>query len=273
MALAGQPETSKDKKTVIIFLIGLLVVGVIIVTLFQTGPTGLMDLIKRVFKYLLILGLLGLVLYIVLWFFKKPKEDLVENNKKDIIEAGMLSKPPMLKDIYFTGDKEHGEFRLGKIVGYCQLMSYKDLDILAGLTAEQIELMEQKGEVPSDYIIYEDCFIFKTLPFPFSIFEQPKVLRTLENEHSQLIGNVKVYAVSAISKYGFVWPNRAHLDIARIDIAVIREAWRGGIHQFLKDFVSITQNAVGLDAEYKKSLDQRKLLKIPTQMSQEESHR
>lgn len=89
-------------------------------------------------------------------------------------------------------------------------------------------------------------------------------MRTFEDEHSQLIGDVKVYAVSVISKFSYYWPNRAFLDVVRIDIAVIREAWRGGIHQFLKDMVSINQRAVGLDSEHQKGIDNRKLLKIPS---------
>jgi hypothetical protein len=88
-----------------------------------------------------------------------------------------------------------------------------------------------------------------------------------------MIGDVKVYGVSIIKKYDVYWPNRAHLDIARIDIGVIREAWRGQVHQFLKDAVSIQQRAVGLDADFKKRLDERKLLKIPSPLGEEESRR
>jgi len=184
-----------------------------------------------------------------------------------------MSKPPMVKDLYFNGDKEHGEFRVGTIVGYCQLHSYKELDMLASMSKEQIAAMEAKGEVPSQYLIKEDCFVFKKMPPPFSVFEQPKVLRTLEDEHSQMIGDVKVYGVSMLKKFGYYWPNRAHLDIARIDIGVIREAWRGQVHQFLKDQVSIQQRAVGLDSEFKKDMDSKKLLKIPSPLGEDSSRR
>jgi len=79
-----------------------------------------------------------------------------------------------------------------------------------------------------------------------------------------LIGDVKVYGVSMVRKYDYYWTNRAFLDIVRIDIAVIREAWRGLIHQYLKDSVAINQRAVGLDSEFRKDLDMRKMLKMPT---------
>ncbi|MBR9700910.1 hypothetical protein GOV11_03530 [Candidatus Woesearchaeota archaeon] len=266
----GQPESRKDKSTVIILLVGVLILMVVGYTLWQGGVGGVTDLIGRLLKWAVVLILFGVVIFIVMKILQKPKIDLVENDRKDMIEAGVLSKPPMVKDLYFTGDKEHGEFRVGKIIGYVQLQSYKDLDILAGLTPEHIAELDRQGKVPANYIIKEDVFIFKTLPFPFSFFEEAKVLRTLEDEHSQLIGDVKVYGVSMIKKYSTYFPNRAHLDIARIDIAIIREAWRGQIHQFLRDMVSITQNAVGLDAQYKKELDQRKLLKLPTPLGNQE---
>ena len=265
----GQPESRSDNKKIIWIIITLALAVILVYTYIQSGSQGLNDVLKQFLKYALIAAVVGLILFAVMRFLRKPKVDLVENDRQDIIDAGIQSKPPMVGDLYFTGDKEHGEFRVGKIIGYCQLQSYKDMDLIAGLTATQLAELEERGEIPSEYIIKEDCFIFKRTPFPFSIFESPKVIRTLEDEHSQLIGDVKIYGVSMVKKYNYYWPNRAHLDIARIDIGVIREAWRGQIHQFLKDMVSINQRAVGLDSEFKKELDKRKLLKIPSPLGEE----
>jgi len=270
MATQGQPETRKDRSMIIWVFVGIIIILIAVYTLWTGGTAGLTSLLWTFAKWIVVAAIVGLIVFVVMKIFQKPKVDLVENDRKDIIEAGILSKPPMVRDLYFTGDKEHSEFKVGKIIGYCQLQSYKDLDILAGLTPRQIEELEKQGKIPAEYIIKEDCFVFKTLPSPFSVFEEAKVLRTLEDEHSQLIGDVKVYGVSMIKKYNYFYPNRAHLDIARIDIAVIREAWRGQVHQFLRDMVSITQNAVGMDADYKKSMDQRKLLKIPSPLGNQE---
>jgi hypothetical protein len=273
MAKESQPETRSEKGKIITIGVIVIIGAILVYTYLTVGSQGFSIIVKRVITYSIIVFILGLIVWVVLRILRKPKIDLVENDRQDIIDAAIQSKPPMVKDLYFTGDKDHGEFRVGKIIGYCQLHSYKDLDLIAGLTSVQLRDLESQGKLPSDYIIKEDCFVFKRLPFPLSIFEQPKVLRTLEDEHSQLIGDVKIYGVSMIRKFGMYWPNRAHLDIARIDIGVIREAWRGQVHQFLKDAVSIQQRAIGLDSGYKKSLDQRKLLKIPSPMGEEESRR
>ena len=269
----GQPESRGEKKNIIVVVIAVILIIILIYTYVTSGSAGLSAVIKRFIIYAIIAAVVGLIIWVVLKILQKPRVDLVANDHEDIVNAGMMSKSPMVNDLYFTGDKEHGEFRVGSIIGYCQLQSYKDLDLIAGLTQAQIEEMEQKDQVPAQYIIREDCFIFKRLPFPLSVFEKPKVLRTLEDEHSQMIGDVKVYGVSMIRKFGYYWPNRAHLDIARIDIGVIREAWRGQIHQFLKDAVSIQQRAVGLDADFKKRLDERKLLKIPSPLGEESERR
>jgi hypothetical protein len=271
--MASQPESQGDKNRIIWVVVAFIAIALAGYVFFTSGAEGLSAVIKRILTYAILLAILGLVVWVVMKIMQKPKIDLVENDRKDIIDAGMQSKPPMLRDLYFTGDREHSEFRIGRIIGYCQLQSYKEIDLLANLTDAQIAEMEKQNKIPSEYIIKEDCFVYKKFPFPFSLFEQPKVLRTLEDEHSQLIGDVKVYAVSMIKKYDYYWPNRAHLDIARIDIGIIREAWRGQIHQFLKDSVSIQQRAVGLDSEFKKDLDQRKLLKIPSPLGEEASRR
>jgi len=269
--VAGQPETVHEKKGVIVIGVVLIVVAIVIYTLVTSGTTGLGVLIHKILTYIIIAVIIGLIVWVVLKILQKPKVDLVALEKKNIIDAGILSKPPMLKDLYVTGDKEHGEFRLGKIVGYCQIQSYKDLNKIAELRDEDIAELEKKGIDPSNYIIKEDCFIFKRMPWPFSIFEQPKVLRVLEDEHSQLIGDVKIYAVSLIQKYGYYWPNQAFLDVARIDTSIIREAWRGQIHEFLKDMVSIAKRSSGLDSDHRKSLEQRKLLKVPSPLGETET--
>ena len=270
---SGQPESRSEKSRIIWVGVAVVALVIIIYTWFTSGQTGIDAMIGSFIKYALIAAIAGLILWVVLKIMRKPKIDLVENDRQDIIDAATLSKPPMVRDLYFTGDREHGEFRVGSIIGYCQLQSYKDLDLIAGLTKQQLEQMEQQGRIPSEHIIKEDVFVFKRMPFPMNLFEQPKVFRCLEDEHSQLIGDVKIYAVSMVKKFGYYWPNRAHLDIARIDIGVIREAWRGQIHQFLKDSVAINQRAVGLDSEFKKELDHRKLLKIPSPLGEESSRR
>ena len=271
MAGPSQPESAKDRNKVVIFIVVFALAGLAVWVFLTSGAAGLGASIKKFLIWTIILAVIGMIVWAVMKWLQKPKVDLVENDRQDIIDAAVQSKPPMVKDLYFTGDKEHGEFRVGRIIGYCQLQSYKDLDLLAGLSSAELAQMERDGKIPSEYIIKEDCFVYKRWAFPFSLFEEAKVFRCFEGEHGQLIGDVKIYAVSLLKKYGYYFPNRAHLDIARIDIGVIREAWRGQIHQFLKDMVSINQRAVGLDSEFKKDLDHRKLLKIPAPYAEPES--
>lgn len=271
LADSGQPETKGEKNKVVLVIVVLILAIILAYVWYSSGSSGVTAIIKKWIIYVIIAAVIGLIVFAVMKYLQVPRIDLVENDRQDIIDAAILSKPPMLRDLYLTGDKEHSETRLGRLIGYCQLQSYKELDVLAGLTKPQVEEMEEQGKIPSEYIIKEDCFVFKKFPFPFSLFEAPKVLRVLEDEHSQLIGDVKVYAVSIIKKFDYYWPNRAHLDIARIDIGVIREAWRGQVHQFLKDAVTIQQRATGMDPEFKKDMDKRKLLKIPSPMGESES--
>jgi len=267
----AQPETRSDKSRIILVGVILIFVVLVIYQLFTAGFNGVQSFIWSIVKWALVLTAIGLVVWVVMKLLQKPKIDLVEADRQNIIDAGMLSKPPMMKDLYFTGDKEHGEFRVGQIIGYCQLQRYKDLNKISSLSTEDLSELRKQGIDPAQYVIKEDCFIFKRFGFPMNLFEQPKVLRTLEDEHSQLVGDVKVYAVSMIKKYSYYWPNRGHLDIARIDHAVIKEAWRGQIHEFLKDMVAISQRSVGLDAEHRKELENRKLLKIPSPLGEQES--
>lgn len=272
----GQPETGADKRKAIILIIIVLFAGICIYTYARYGFLGFKDFISRILTWMIVLAVFGGIVYLVFKILQRPKVDLVATTMNDIIDAGTYSKPPMLKDIYFTGDREHGEFKVGKIIGYCQIQSYKDLNKISELTVEQIAKFQRDARAkgmewdPSNFLIPEDCFIWKKMMWPFSLFEQPKVLRVLEDEHSQLVGDVKIFAVSMIKKYGYYWPNRAYLDIARVDHAIIKEAWRGHIHEFLKDEVAIARRSVGMDASHQKALEERKLLKIPSPLGEQE---
>ncbi len=249
MALTD-PSEKKNKQALLLGLVVLIVI--IIYSIATKGTQGIIAVIKSIFYTLLWVGIvLAIAFAVYKIFFEKKEVNLVANDKQAIINAGMLCKPPFLKDLYFTGDKEHGEARIGRIVGYCQIQSYE---------------RAQEGEA-----IPEDCFIFKTQRFPFSLFEEAKVFRCLPEEHSELVGDVKIYAISPIEKYGYFFPNQTFLNVRRIDVSIVSEAYRGQIHEVLKDLVTITKRAAGMDSEHLKTIESRKLLKIPTSLSEEES--
>ena len=267
----GIAEGRQEKSKIV--LIGVIFVIVMIVgyTLYTAGTAGVGDLIKKALKIIMWVAILGGLIFVVFKILQKPKVDLVARGIDDIVQAGMLSKPPMIRDLYFTGDKEHSEFRVGKVVGYCMIQSYKDLNKIAELTEEQIKKLEKEGKKPSDFIVNESCFIFKKMGFPFSLFEKPKVLRVLEKEHSQLIGDVKIYAVSMVRRYGYYWTNKAYIDVAQIDVSIIREAWRGYTEEFLRDMVDLSRLLLGMNAPHQTEMQQRKLLKIPSPMGEQET--
>lgn len=96
------------------------------------------------------------------------------------------------------------------------------------------------------------------------------MLRVKPHEHSQLVGDVRIYAISPIYKYGYYFPNHTFLNVRRIDQSVVKEAYRGQLKETMTDLVTITKRASGLDSEQTKSLEHRKLLKIPTGMGETE---
>jgi len=249
MAL-NDPGEKKSKQFLILGIAAFIII--LIWAIYTNGALGFKAVLSMMVKTLIWLAIiLGIVFAIYKIFFEKGEVNLIANDKQSIIDAGKLCKPPLLRDIFLTGDHEHGEAKLGHIIGYCQIQSYQDA---------------AKG-----IAIPEDCFIFKTQVFPFSLFEESKVIRCLPHEHTDLVGDVKIYAISPIEKYGYFWPNHTFLNVRRIDQSVVKEAYRGQIHEVMTDLVSITKKSAGLDSEQNKMIDQRKLLKIPSSLDETES--
>jgi len=248
MALTDPSEKKTRSFAVLSVIVFILI---IIYAIFTKGPMGVRAVISTILWICVwIAVLLAIVFAVYKIFFEKKEINLIANDKQSIINAGRLCKPPLLRNLYFTGDKEHGEAKIGRIIGYAQIQSYQEAD---------------KGRA-----MPEDCFVFKTSRFPFSLFEEAKVFRCFPSEHSELVGDVKIYAISPIEKFGYFFPNHVFLNIRRIDASVVKEAYRGLIHETFKDLVTINKRAIGLDSEQIKSMEGRKLLKIPNSMSESE---
>ena len=244
------PSEKKSRNFLVLAVIVLILI--IVYAVWTKGPLGFKAVVTTILWICVwVTILLGIVFAIYKIFFEKKEINLIANDKQSIISAGRLCKPPLLRNLYFTGDKEHGEAKIGHIIGYCQIQSYQEA---------------HKGRA-----VPEDCFIFKTSAFPFSLFEESKVFRCFPNEHSELVGDVKIYAISPIEKFGYYFPNHVFLNVRRIDESVVKEAYRGQLHEVMKDLVSITKRASGLDSEQMKSIESRKLLKIPSSMEEQES--
>lgn len=241
-----------EKKTRHFVVLGVIVFILIVVYAIATkGALGFKAVLSTVMQVVIwLVIIMGIAFAIYKIFFEKKEINLVANDKQAIIDAGKICKPPLLKGLWFTGDKEHGEAKMGNIIGYCQIQSYEDAD---------------KGLAQP-----EDCFIFKTSKFPFSLFEESKVFRCFPHEHSELIGDCKVYCISAISKFGYYFPNHTFLNIRRIDQSVVKEAYRGLVLQTLQDLSVISKRATGLDSEHLKNLEGRKLLQIPSSLGEQE---
>ena len=121
MALTDPAE--KRKRQFIIFSV-VIFVCIILYAVWTRGPLGVRAVFSMIIKTTLwLLVLLGIVFAIYKIFFEKREINLVANDKQAIINAGKLCKPPLLRDLFFTGDKEHGEAKIGKIIGYCQIQS------------------------------------------------------------------------------------------------------------------------------------------------------
>ena len=237
-------EDVQTKKKVITLLVILLLIGIVIYSWFTSGGAGVKAIIMNIIKILIVIAIIIIVAFLVYKiFFSKTQIDVVEVEKQNLIKAGLTLKPVFLNNLYIAGDREHGRAKVGSIKGFTQIQSYAD--------AEQGKSID------------EDIFIFKQTSFPLSLFESYKIFRCLKDEHSPLAGDVDIYTVAPIFKYGYYYPNQSFLDVRRIDGGIIKEAWRGGIHEFLKDFVGITKRATGLDTEHKKMQEQQKLLKFP----------
>lgn len=227
---------NRESKKTGIFLIIILIIVVLIIAFIVGGVGGIFGIIKAFFTIGLIVGFFGFLFYIIYYlFFKKVRRDIPYENWKAYLKSAEDNGADMMEDLVLTGDKNHSSKRFMTIKGYLRIKSFdgKEYDMFVGK---------------------------KNVSNPF---EEPKIVMLAPNQHSDLIGDVFVYGISFILKYGYYFLNQTMLDFNAIDKAVANDTFRTMMYETLGDMKGMMDRAVGLDADEIKNRNAQKLLKIP----------
>lgn len=236
--------TDKKSSGIGILLVIALFVIILIIGFIVSGVNGIFAVFKTVLIISFVVAFLGFVFYIIYYlFFKKHRVDLTYENWKDYVKSGTDNGPDMMEDLVLYGDKHHSTKRFMTIKGYLRI----------------------KGFDNKQY----DMFIGKRSPN--NPFEDYKVVMLQPEQHSDLIGDVYVYGISLIMKYGYYFLNNEILNYDAIDNFVSKDTFRSVIYTTLGDMKGIVDRATGMDPEEIKNRANQKLLKIPMLSGQEQS--
>lgn len=234
--------TDKSSQKTGIILIIILFIVILVISFFFAGVEGLFGVLKFFITLSLIVTFIGFVFYIVYFlFFKKHRRDIPYENWKAYMKSAIANGSDMMDELILTGDKNHSAKRFMTIKGYLRIKAFdgKDYDLFVGKRTTWNPL--------EDYRI---------------VMLRPK-------QHSDLIGDVYVYGISLIYKYGFYFVNDTMLDFDAIDRSVAKDTFRTVTYELLGDMKGMLDRATGLDAEFSKQRQQEKLLKIPVLSGQQ----
>lgn len=240
-------QNAEHKKTVVVSVIFAIIV-IIIVAFLLKGSEGMWSVMKTFFTLALfgsIIFAVGVIVYNL--FFKKQQVDVTYKFKQGLIRSGKISKPKFMQELYCKGDKTHQAVKIGDIVGYCRIENY------SGETDEGKDSQEARQE---------DVFIVETSGFPFKYFSDPVVIRVSPNDWGGL-QRVYLSGINLIEINQYYYLNKDVLDYSRIDQTIKSEALRSVVLNAYSDFQTIVKKAEGLDTEFTKEMDSKKLLKIP----------
>lgn len=234
-------DSREGKKTGIIVIIVALIIILILAFVFG-GAEGLFGVFKFFLTLLLVFGFIGLAVYVVwILFIKKNPRNIPYENWKDYLRSAKDNGADMMNDLILTGDKFHSAKVFMTISGYLRVMGFdgKEYDMFTGKRN-------------------------KSNPF-----EEDKIIMLQPKDHSDLIGDVYVYGISLIKKYGFYFLNSTTLDFDAIDKSVAIDTYRTLMYETLGDLKGLMDRATGLDSEFRKEQMNQKLLKIPTLSGQQ----
>jgi len=228
--------TNRESKKKGIMLVIILFVIILILAFVFAGADGLFSIIKFFITASLVIGFFGFVFYIVYYlFFRKFRQDITYENWKSYLRSALDNGSDMMNELILTGDKHHSAKRFFTIKGYLRVLGFDGQDY--------------------------DMFVGKRRPL--NPFEEYKIIMLKPKEHSDLIGDVYVYGISLIMKYGYYFLNSEMLDYEAIDKGVAKDTYRTIMYKTLGDMKGLMDRATGLDPDEIRRRNEQKLLKIP----------
>jgi len=266
--------SSREHKSKTWLIILAIVIVLLIIIFVVFGIRNIFRVIIFLGELLLFIVVLMGIAYLFYWLvIKKHRYDVLYVNKKKIIEAGKKCNLQNLKNLYLSGDKGHTRVEIGKIKGYLRLQTvtrkYKYRDEIEPKTGEKIKVIatqkNERGEETQQYELEQleqDCFIVKNKGL-IGIFQEPMIIRTDPEDHDELVGDVTLfgYSIIPIGEYWFL--NTDHLDVRKIDYAILQESVRHLSIEIMRDVKSLIDRATGLDAQHKKKIEEKSMLELP----------
>ena len=230
------PDEGKNRQFLIVGIVIIIILAVVgYLVAGAKGVSAMLNFVKWASIGILIIGIAVWAVWFL--FIRKVRDDRVALNVHQIIEQAKITKPDTLSDLFISGDLEHPQIRLGNIIGYTRLKNVKSEE--------------------------EDCFVFQKHGFPMALFEEPKVIRVVPEDHSALIGDVIVRGISIVSHGGFFYVNNDHLDLVKVDTTIKTEVLRKYTMDVLRDVKYVSDSAMGINPDHQRELENRSLLKIP----------
>lgn len=219
--------------------------------------------------FLLILSIIGIVFWAIWYLFiKKQKFDATYQNKKRLVQAGKISKPDSVHDLYLSGDRGHSRVRIGRIVGYCRVKVMKKIVDYDKNTGEPVMITDPDNP-KKKYEKYElleeeqDIFVVERGGWIINLFSEPMVIRVRPDEHDNLVGDVTLDGFSLVPISEYYYLHQDYLDVRKTDYSILKEGERTVAHEMMKDFKELTDKASGLDSAHKKEIEKKNLFEIP----------
>lgn len=285
-----ETENKNKKLMIILFIVALVVITLVLIWLFG-GFKSIGKLVMYIILFCMFIAFIGFIAYIVYYIkFRESKIDITWLNKQKIIQSALMCKNKYLRDIFIQGDYQHSYIKLGRILGYTQIQCYKGKKLTKRMIEEMnpdeqqrilretasgdvranslgnLEFKDLKSNkwIEIDLPEKEDIFLFKQGGWLAQLFQEYKVIRLSPDDHTELIGDVGIKAISLIKQSEYYYINKDYLDVKKIDYTLLQEAKRGITFLAFADMHDMVKTAMNLDSRFNKQMEQQGLLKEPT---------
>jgi len=249
MAEQGTPFWVKIVFVVIAFII---IIGVAILI---SGANGFFSVIKTTgIMAIVIIVIVLIVIGVWFLFFKEFQRDITHEEKVDMENAGEITKPDTVTDLWLSGDETHPPVKLGAIKGISYRKNYKLLDMkpeFQELTPEEKEQYLKIHHIKKD--IYDKYFQEETA-FSFKRGFKTHIIRCPPHMHSKIHGQIYIYDIGIVKHSEYFYPSRLHLDFETIDETIYAEGQRRSNFELIRLTFGFLKQASGIQRRYEEEI-------------------
>lgn len=203
------------------------------------------------FIYIFLFGILGLIIFAIIWLLKVHRIDMIHIFRERIIQAAKLNRPKVDQQLYMMGDHVLERRFIGHVEGICQIFT----EPLKVLVDDKESDVEQKKIQSTGLINRITLITFRVSKGLLArLFSSTEIVACIDGDFTDLNGDIVYLRGMSFAPplFGLLWLSKHYHDTNLIDETAKENINRYVMQELLKETMNIVNDGMAIHPQYQK---------------------